>query len=65
MELSPEQIRYCVGDVRHLHPLRSKLVAAIEAGGLAQVSSLEMRLIPAVIKMEVAGSPWIDLFYSE
>ena len=57
VELSPEQIRYCVGDVRHLHPLRSKLVAAIEAGGLAQVSSLEMRLIPAVIKMEVAGVP--------
>jgi len=57
MILTPDQLRYSADDARHLHPLRSKLDAALATADLGKVAELEMSLLPVVVEMEAAGFP--------
>jgi 3'-5' exonuclease len=53
--LLPEQIQYAAEDVEHLHALKEKLDAELNAAGLLGVLSLEMDLLPVVVGMELRG----------
>ena len=53
--LTPEQLKYASGDVRHLFALRAELAGFLATAGLAHVFELEMRLIPIVAQMEARG----------
>ena len=54
-QLTPDQIKYSVADVAHLHRLKSVLEAELEEAGLTKVACLEMDLLPVVVDMESAG----------
>jgi len=54
-ELTSEQIAYSLDDVRYLLPLAEKLDAAVRDQGLEEVFTLESRLLPVVVKMELHG----------
>jgi DNA polymerase I len=53
--LMAEQIQYAVQDVEHLHALKGKLDAELNAAGLMGVLRLEMDLLPIVVGMELIG----------
>lgn len=66
--LDPEQLRYVVDDVRHLHELREAQLKRGEESAQLGAIEFEMRLAPVVIGMTLAGFP-VDvprfLSYSE
>src|SRR5215813_13354223 len=53
--LLAEQIQYAAEDVEHLHALKEKLDAELNAAGLMGIFRLEMNLLPAVVGMELIG----------
>src|SRR6476660_3184727 len=53
--LLAEQIQYAAQDVEHLHALKEKLDAELNAAGLVGVFPLEMDLLPVVVEMEFIG----------
>jgi DNA polymerase I len=53
--LLAEQIQYAVQDVEHLHALKEKLNAELNAAGLMGVLRLEMDLLSVVVGMELIG----------
>src|SRR5260370_28275580 len=53
--LVAEQIQYAAQDVEHLHALKEKLDAELNAAGLMGVVCLEMDLLPVVVEMELIG----------
>jgi DNA polymerase I-like protein with 3'-5' exonuclease and polymerase domains len=53
--LLAEQIQYAAQDVEHLHALKEKLDAELNAAGLMGIFRLEMNLLPAVVGMELIG----------
>jgi DNA polymerase I len=53
--LLAEQIQYAAQDVEHLHALKEKLDAELNAAGLKGILRLEMDLLPVVVGMELTG----------
>src|SRR5215472_7547621 len=53
--LLAEQIQYAAQDVEHLHSLKEKLDAELNAAGLMGIFRLEMDLLPVVVGMELIG----------
>jgi DNA polymerase I len=53
--LLAEQIQYAAQDVEHLHSLKEKLDAELNAAGLMGIFRLEMDLLPVVVGMELTG----------
>ena len=53
--LLAEQIQYAAQHVEHLHALKEKLDAELNAAGLMGIFRLEMNLLPAVVGMELIG----------
>jgi DNA polymerase I-like protein with 3'-5' exonuclease and polymerase domains len=53
--LLAEQIQYAAQDVEHLHALKEKLDAELNAAGLMGIFRLEMNLLPVVVGMELIG----------
>jgi len=50
-----EQIQYAAEEVEHLHALKEKLDAELNAAGLMGIFRLEMDLLPVVVGMELIG----------
>jgi DNA polymerase-1 len=50
-----EQIQFAAQDVEHLHALKKKLDAELNAAGLMGIFRLEMNLLPVVVGMELIG----------
>ena len=55
MFLTEDQLRYAANDVRHLHQLKARQLAALRTTQLEPVFDLECALIPIVIQMEHVG----------
>lgn len=55
--LTPEQIDYCVSDVRHLSALRRKQLALAGESRTAQAIAVEQDIAPVVTRMTVNGLP--------
>ncbi|MEE4210806.1 MAG: DNA polymerase [Parvularcula sp.] len=53
--LFDDQYAYAASDVIHLHALRDRLEAEIEAAAMGDVWTLETELTPVVVEMEAAG----------
>lgn len=56
-ELTDEHHTYAADDVRYLIPIFERQRALIERYGLKTVAKLEMKLVPLVARMELAGIP--------
>jgi DNA polymerase I len=54
-DLSREQLDYAARDAAILLPLRQRLVEALEAEGLGEVSRIEFGAVAAIAEMELAG----------
>src|SRR5260221_7657590 len=53
--LTDEQKQYALGDVVHLHSIAAQLLGSLKKAELAQVFSLEMALVSAIVRMRIAG----------
>lgn len=60
--LTTAQLDYAVNDVLHLHPMREKLAAMMQAEGREEIAQGLFKCLPAVVRADLAGWGNEDLF---